>query len=93
LDIAVAIAIGHHPCHAIGYFRELLPWCSKNCIRPIEAKNAYLILFFGTEGSVLIKAGSLTRCQAVMANTSVGQQVASSDRLVRELAGNWGAAG
>jgi hypothetical protein len=26
-------------------FQELLPWRSKNCIRPIEAKNAHLILF------------------------------------------------
>jgi hypothetical protein len=50
LAIAVAIAIGHHHCHAIGYFRELLPWLSKNCIRPIEAKNAHLILFFWDSG-------------------------------------------
>ncbi len=37
LAITVTIAIGH--------FQELLPWRSKNCIRPIEAKNAQLILF------------------------------------------------
>ncbi len=37
LAITVTIAVGH--------FRELLPWRSKNCIRPIEANNAYLILF------------------------------------------------
>jgi hypothetical protein len=43
--IAVAIAISHHCCHTIGHFQELLPWRGKNCIRPIEAKNAYLILF------------------------------------------------
>ncbi len=43
--IAVAIAISHHHCHAVGHFQELLPWCGKNCIQPIEAKNAYLILF------------------------------------------------
>ncbi len=42
--IAVAIAIGHHHCHSVGHFRELLPCCGKNCIPPIEAKNAYLIL-------------------------------------------------
>jgi hypothetical protein len=29
----------------VGHFRELLPWCSKNCIQPIEAKNAHLIIF------------------------------------------------
>ncbi len=28
-----------------GHFRELLPWRGKNCIRPIEAKNAHPILF------------------------------------------------
>ncbi len=43
--IAVAIAIGHHHCHLVGHFWELLPWHGKNCIQPIEAKNAYLILF------------------------------------------------
>jgi hypothetical protein len=37
LAITVTIAIGH--------FQELLSWCGKNCIRPIEAKNAHLILF------------------------------------------------
>jgi hypothetical protein len=91
--IAVAIAIDHHRCHAVGHFRELLPWRGKNCIPPIETKNAYLIFFVGTVGSVLIEAGSLTRCQAVMANTSVGRRAASSEQLVRELAGGWGAAG
>ncbi len=31
---------------AVGHFRELLPWHSKNCIRPIDkAKNAHLNLF------------------------------------------------
>jgi hypothetical protein len=44
LAIAVAIAISHHYCHAVSHFQELLPWRSKNCIQPIEAKNAYLIL-------------------------------------------------
>ncbi len=37
LAITVTVAISH--------FRELLPWRGKNCIRPIEAKNAHLILF------------------------------------------------
>ncbi len=48
--IAVAIAVGHHHRHAIGHFRELLPWRGKNCIRPIKAKNAYLILFCWDSG-------------------------------------------
>jgi hypothetical protein len=50
LAIAVAIAIGHHHPHAIGHFRELLPWRGKNCIQPIEAKNAYLILLCSDSG-------------------------------------------
>jgi hypothetical protein len=37
LAITVTITIGH--------FRELLPWRGKNCIQPIEANNAHLILF------------------------------------------------
>jgi hypothetical protein len=52
-----------------------------------------LFYFFGTVGGVLIKAGSLTRCRAVMANTSVGRQAANSEWLVRELACGWGAVG
>jgi hypothetical protein len=60
-----------------------------------QSKQRMLTLFYfvGTLGGVLIKDGSLTRCQAVMANTSIGQQAASSERLVRELAGGLGAAG
>jgi hypothetical protein len=50
LAIAVAISVGHH-CHCpVGHFRELLPWHSKNCIQPIEAKNAHLILFCSDSG-------------------------------------------
>jgi hypothetical protein len=45
-----AIAVGHHYCHVVGHFQELLPWHGKNCIRPIEAKNAYLILFCSDSG-------------------------------------------
>jgi hypothetical protein len=37
LAITVTIAVAH--------FQELLPWHGKNCIQPIEAKNAHLILF------------------------------------------------
>jgi hypothetical protein len=50
LAIAVAIAVGHHCRHAVGHFQELLPWRGKNCIQPIEAKNAYLILFCWDSG-------------------------------------------
>ncbi len=50
LAITVAIAIGHHRHHAVGHFQELLPWRGKNCIQPIEAKNAYLILFCWDSG-------------------------------------------
>ncbi len=60
-----------------------------------QSKQRMLTIFnfIGTVGGVLIKAGSLTRCRAAMANTSVGRQAANSERLVRELAGGWGAAG
>jgi hypothetical protein len=50
LAIAVAIAVGHHRCHVNGHFRELLPWRGKICIRPIEAKDAYFILFCSDSG-------------------------------------------
>ncbi len=49
--------------------------------------------FVWTVGSTLIEAGWLTRCRATMANTSVGRQVTSSERLVREVAGSRGEAG
>jgi hypothetical protein len=29
----------------VGHIQELLPWCGKNYIQPIEAKNADLNLF------------------------------------------------
>ncbi len=48
--IAVAIAASHHRHHDVGHFWELLPWHGKNCIRPIEAKNAHLILFCSESG-------------------------------------------
>ncbi len=66
ITVAVALAIGncclchHRPLQpslsaitvavAVGHFQELLPWCSENCIQPIEAKNAYLILFCSDSG-------------------------------------------
>jgi hypothetical protein len=60
-----------------------------------QSKQRMLTLFYfvGTVGGVLIEAGSLTRCQAAMTNTSIGRRVASSEWLVRELPGGWGAAG
>jgi hypothetical protein len=42
LAITITVAIGH--------FQELLPWRGKNCIQPIEAKNAHLILFCSDSG-------------------------------------------
>ncbi len=60
-----------------------------------QSKQRMLTLFYfvQTVGGVLIEAGSLTRCKAAMANTSIGWQAVSSEQLVRELAGGWGAAG
>jgi hypothetical protein len=42
LVITVTVGVGH--------FRELLPWHGENCIQPIEAKNAHLILFCSDSG-------------------------------------------
>ncbi len=42
LAITVTVAVSH--------FRELLPWHNKNCIWPIEAKNAHLMLFCSDSG-------------------------------------------
>ncbi len=60
-----------------------------------QLKQRMLTLFYfvRTVGGALIKAGWLTRCQAAMANTSVGRQAASSEQVVREVAGSRGAAG
>jgi hypothetical protein len=57
LAIAVAIAVSHHRCHAVGHFGELLPWRSENCIQPIKQKMLTLFYFVGIVGGVLIKAG------------------------------------
>jgi hypothetical protein len=35
---------------AVGHFQELLLWRGKNYIQPIEAKNAYLVLFCSDSG-------------------------------------------
>jgi hypothetical protein len=48
--ITVAITVGHHCRHAVNHFQELLTWGGKNCIQPIEAKNACLILFCSDSG-------------------------------------------
>jgi hypothetical protein len=42
LAITITIAVGH--------FQKFLPWRGENCIQPIEAKNAYLILFCSDSG-------------------------------------------
>jgi hypothetical protein len=103
IAIAIALAVGCcHLCHcqpsqlpsllaitvviAAGHFQDLLPWRGNNCIWTI-------FCFSWTVGSTLIKAGWLTRGQAAMANTSIGRQVASSEQLVREVAGSRGTAG
>jgi hypothetical protein len=68
LAITITVTIGH--------FRELLPWCSKNCIQPIEAKNAYLILFC-LDSEWHTEQSRMTDQVLAMANTSVGRQAAS----------------
>jgi hypothetical protein len=82
LAITVTIAVGH--------FQELLPWRSKNCIQPIEAKNAYLILFCLDSGRHTDQ--SRMTDQVLSSNGQHQRWVASSKhqgkRLVREVAGS-----
>ncbi len=87
LAITVTVAIGH--------FRELLPWRGKNCIRPIEAKNAYLILFCLDSGR---RTDQNRMTDQVLSGNGQHQRWAASGkhrgkRLVREVAGSRGAAG
>jgi hypothetical protein len=80
---------------AIRYFQELLPWHGKNCIQPIEAKNAYLILFcldsgWHTDQSRMtdqVSSGNGQHQRWVASGKHQGEQ------LVREVAGSRGAAG
>ncbi len=70
---------------AVGHFQELLPWHAENCIQPIEAKNAHLILF-------CLDSGQRTDQSRVTGQVSSGngqhqrwRQAVSSERLVREV--------
>ncbi len=79
-----------------------MPWTiSKSCCLGAarivfnQLKQRMLTLFYcvWTVGVALIEAEWLTRCRAAMANTSIGRRAASSEWLVREVAGSRGAAG
>ncbi len=59
----------------------------------LKQRMLTLFCFVRTVGGILIEAGSMPRWWAAMANTSIGRWAASSERLVCELAGGWGAAG
>jgi hypothetical protein len=88
LAITVTIAISH--------LQELLPWRGKNCIQPIEAKNAYLILFCSDSGRCTDQ--SQMTDQVSSGNGQHQRWAASSEhrgkrQLVREVAGSRGAAG
>jgi hypothetical protein len=83
LDITAAVAVTHS--------RELLPWWI--VFKQFEQIILALFYFVQTVGGALIKAEWLTRHHVAMANTSVGQQGASSKRLIGEVAGSRGAAG
>jgi hypothetical protein len=82
-DIAVSVIISHCSCHR---HRPSPLAISKSCCLGAarivfnQSKQRMLTLFYfvGTVGGELIKAGSLTRCRAAMANTSVGRQAVSS---------------
>jgi hypothetical protein len=86
LAITVTIAIGH--------FRELLPWCGENCIQPIEAKNAYLILFCSDSR----RCNQSRMTDQVSSGNGQHQRWEASGKnqgkwLVREVASSRGAAG
>ncbi len=79
----------------VGHFRELLPWHGKNCIQPIEAKNAYLILFCSDSRR---RTDQSRMTDQVLSGNGQHQRWAASgdhrgERLVREVAGSRGAAG
>jgi hypothetical protein len=80
---------------AVGQFRELLPWRGKNCIRPIETKNDYLILFCLDSGRHTDQ--SQMTDQVSSSNGQHQRWVVSGKhqgkRLVKEVAGSRGAAG
>jgi hypothetical protein len=87
LAITVTVAVDH--------FQELLPWRSKNCIQPIEEKNAHLILFCSDSGRRTDR--SRMTDQVSSGNGQYQHWAASGEhqgkRLVREVAGSRGAAG
>ncbi len=102
LDISISVIVGHCSCHrrrpspspCRWPFPRVVALARQELYSANRSKECLPKFYFvGTVGGVLIKTGSLTRCRAAMANTSVGQQAASSERLVRELTGSWGAAG
>jgi hypothetical protein len=80
---------------AIHHFQELLPWHGENRIQPIEAKNAYLILFCSDSGRRTDQ--SRMTDQVLSGNGQHQRWVASSEhrgkRLVRDMAGSRRAAG
>ncbi len=87
LAITITVAVGH--------FQELLPWCSKDCIWPIKAKNAYLILFCLDSGRRTDQSQMTDR---VSSSNGQHQRWAVSGkhqgkRLVREVGGSRGGAG
>ncbi len=87
LAITVTVAVSH--------FRELLPWRGKNCIQPIEAKNAYLILFCLDSGR---RTDQSWMTDQVSSGNGQHQHWAANGKhqgkwLVREVAGSRGAAG
>ncbi len=105
IAIIVALAIvhcrfHHHSCHLcwpsplpslLAIFESCCLGAARILFEQFKRRMLTLFYFIWTVGSALIKARWLTRCRA-MANTSIGLQAASSERLVREVAGSRGAA-
>jgi hypothetical protein len=93
LAIAVAIAIGHCRRHAAGHFQELLPWRGKNCIQPIEAKNAYLILCCSDSGRRIDQSRITDQVSSGDGQhqrwAASGEQWAASEGIGWRLGGSW----
>ncbi len=87
--ITVAVAVSH--------FRVLLPWRGKNCIQPIEAKNAYLILFCLDSGQCTEQSWMTDQVSSGDDQhqhwAASGKHQAASEGIGWQLGGGRGAAG
>ncbi len=100
--LAIFVIVGHYQLPSPSAITVAMPLAisdscclgtARNVFNQLKQRMLTLFNFVRTVGGVLIEAGWLPRCQAAMANTSVGRWAASSEQLVREIPGSRGAAG